>query len=326
MPREIGLVGATAVAVKAVVAPARAHEDVRIRSVAASSAHRAEAFRAEHGLLSAHGDYRDLLDDDEVDTVYVSLHNSAHATWATAAARAGKNVVVEKPLCLGRRELHALRHAAAESGVHVVEAVMTADHPWQDAVRDVIASGELGELTAVDSHVSFDLAAGDGYRFRPELGGGAFHDTASYWLDAVRGAVGLDGAVGTGHSDFDGPGGVDLTFTATLAWPNGLRARLRAALVGPHRADHEFVFTGGRIRLRGFLRPAAGPFPVNLAVVRDDGSREVRSFPGGAYYDRQFRRIARLLDGPPREDAAAAERVALVETIYLEAVGRHLGR
>ncbi|SDG51177.1 Predicted dehydrogenase [Lentzea fradiae] len=324
MRREIGLVGATPIAVKAVVTPARGHEDVRVRAVAASTADRAEAFRSAHGLLTAHGDYQALVDDEKIDTVYVSLHNSAHAQWAAAAARAGKHVVVEKPLCLGRRELHALRHAAEASGVHVVEAVITADHPWQEAVRGIIASGELGELTGIESHIAFALSERTGYRFRPELGGGALYDTASYWLDAVGGTVGLDGATASGHSDFDGPHGVDLTFGATLRWPSGLRARLRAALTGPYRADHEFAFTAGRVRLRDVLRPAAGPFPLNLHLRRDDGSREVRSFPAGPYHDRQFARILRLLDTPPRVDAAAAERVALVEDAYLDAVGKHL--
>ncbi|WP_424187013.1 Gfo/Idh/MocA family protein [Actinokineospora sp. G85] len=326
MPREIGLIGATAIAVRAVVGPARSHEGVRVRAVAASTAERAERFRAEHGLERAYSDYQALLDDDDIDTVYISLHNSAHAQWAAAAARAGKHVIVEKPLCLGSREAHAIQGAAAESGVHVVEAVITTDQAWLRGVREIARSGELGELTGIESHVAFDVVGRGGYRFRPELGGGAFFDTAGYWLDAVQGVVGLDGAVAGGESDFDGPNGVDVGFQASLAWASGLRARLRAALVGPYRADHEFVFDLGRVRVRNFLRPAAGVFPVNLVVQHGGGRREVRSCPAGSYYDQQFARIVSLLDTPARDDTAAVQRAGLMESAYLDALAKHRRR
>jgi len=324
--REIGLIGATAIAARAVVEPAKQHPHVRVRGVAASTAERAEAFRATHGLPLAYPSYQALLADGEIDAVYISLHNSAHAHWAVAAVAAGKHVIVEKPLCLGRRELHALRHAARASGTHVVEAVMTAHHPWQGAVRDVIVAGELGALTEVRSHIAFNPPAGVGYRFRPELGGGAFFDTASYWLEALQATVGLHKATATGRSGFEGPHGVDLSFEATLEWPGGLRATLHAALTGPHRADHEFVFTAGRVRLRNFLRPAAGPFPVNLAVVPDDGPRRVLSFPPYAYYPRQLDRLVAALEAPGGLDPDPEQRIALMEAAHQDALAEHLGR
>ncbi|MDT3397327.1 Gfo/Idh/MocA family oxidoreductase [Streptomyces sp. B1866] len=331
--RRFGLVGATGIAERAVLAPAARRDDVLVRAVAASSPERAEAFRARHGLAVAHASYEALLADDRVDAVYVSVHNSAHARWAVAAARAGKHVVVEKPLCLGRREAHAVLRAAADSGVHAVEAVMTADHPWQEAVRALLADGGLGEPREVVTHLVFDLPPGTGYRFRPELGGGALFDTASYWLQALQATVGLDGAVASGRADFDGPGGVDTTFTARLDWPSGLAATLHAGLCGPHRADHEYVLTAGRVRVRGVLRPAAGPFPVNVTVLPDGGPRRVLSFPAAdcaagppaAYYDTRLAALLRLLDSPPGDHAGtalAARRIALMEDAYRDAYDR----
>ncbi|WP_328747267.1 Gfo/Idh/MocA family oxidoreductase [Streptomyces sp. NBC_00285] len=327
MPHEIGLLGATRIAERAIVRPSAGRPGVRVRAVAASTVDRAEAFRATHGLPVAHPNYRALLDDPGIDTVYVSLHNSAHAQWAAEAARAGKHVIVEKPLCLGRRELRTLWTAAVAGGVHVIEAVMTADHPWQAAIRALIASGELGELTGIRSRIAFDVPVGAGYRFVPELGGGAFFDTASYWLQAVRATVGLAGATAGGHSDFSGPGGVDLDFTATLTWPSGLRATLDAALAEQHCAEHEFTFTGGRVRLNNFLRPAAGPFPVNLVIAPQNDRRRVESFEPSAYYDDQLSRILHRLDQPGTADCSdAAERIAVMEDIYLDALGRRPGR
>ncbi|MEU9451477.1 Gfo/Idh/MocA family oxidoreductase [Streptomyces sp. NPDC048277] len=320
---RIGLIGATGVAERALLAPARCRADVEVRAVAAGTPERAAAFRARHGLPVAHTGYRALLDDPAIDTVYISLHNSAHARWAVAAAEAGKNVVVEKPLCLGRGELEAMRQAADTTRVRVVEAVMTAGHPWQDAVRSLIATGELGVPTAVSSRIAFRAPRTSGYRYRPGLGGGAFFDTASYWLQALQATVGLDGAVAEGDSGFEGPNGVDLDFTATLRRPSGPPATLHAALSRQHRADHEFEFTGGRVRLRNFLLPAAGRFPVNLVVAPYDGPRRVVSFPATCYYDDQLDRLlARLSEPPAGPSPETAQRISLMEDCYRHALRR----
>ncbi|MCP2163167.1 Gfo/Idh/MocA family protein [Goodfellowiella coeruleoviolacea] len=323
MFREIGLIGATGIAERAIIGPARARDDVRVYAVAASSAERARGYRDKHGIPVAHDDYRALVDDPRVAVVYVSLHNSAHCRWAVAAARAGKHVLVEKPLCLSRRELHALRRAAADGGVRLLEAVMTAHHPWQAVVRGMIASRELGELLSVTTHITFDIPPGAGYRFRPELGGGALFDTAAYWLQAVQATVGLGGATAEGHSDFSGPHGVDVAFTAHLSWPSGVRATLHAGLAGPYRADHEFTFSGGVVRLRNFLRPSAGALPVNLIVLPHDGPRRVESFRPLGYFAAQLDRVLSTLDQPGTDEVArSAERVALMEDAYLDALGR----
>jgi predicted dehydrogenase len=316
--REIGLIGATAIAARAMIGPSRRVGGARVRAVAASDRTRAEAFAAEHDLPVAHPSYEALLDDGAIDTVYISVHNSAHAEWAAAAARAGKHVVVEKPLCLSERELEQIQ--AAATGVHVTEAVMTAGHPWQAEVRRLIGSRELGELTGVISRIAFDAKDRTGYRFRRDLGGGAFFDTASYWLQAVQATVGLDGAQASGTASF--AGGVDTEFHAALEWPSGVRATLACALNDGYAADHEFVFTGGRVRLRNFLRPAAGDFPVNLIVAPDDAPRTVQSFPAGNYYDEQLRRILALLatPAPSGELADTAARIALMAAAYADGV------
>jgi predicted dehydrogenase len=319
--RSIGLLGATGIAERAILTPAAARDDVRVHAVAASDPGRAEAFRDKHGLPVAHRGYRELIEDPAVDTVYLSLHNSAHAAWAAEAARRGKHVLVEKPLCPTRREAVALRRAGAQGGVRVVETVMTAGHPWQAAARALIAAGELGELRSVTTRITFDVLGAGGYRVRPELGGGALFDTAAYWLQAVQAVIGTAGATAGGHSGFAGPNGVDDVFTATLTWPGGVRSELRAALTGPARAEHEFAGTAGRLRVRNFLLPAAGRLPLNMTVVPDAGPRRVVALPATDYYADQLDRILTALDRPggPEEDEAV-ERVTLMEQAYLAAL------
>ncbi|NUT52346.1 MAG: Gfo/Idh/MocA family oxidoreductase [Saccharothrix sp.] len=317
MRLEVGLIGATGIAERAVIAPSRDHPDVAPVAVAASNPERAREFARRHGLPRAHPHYEALVADPGVRAVYVSLHNSAHHRWAVAAARAGKHVLVEKPLCLTADEAAELAEAATDA--HVVEAVPTAGHPWQDSVRAMIADGRWGPLREVVTTVRFAPPAPGGYRLRPDLGGGIFLDTASYWLQAVQATAGLAGARGRGRVA-RAEHGVDVEFHARLDLPDGAHAVLECRFDPRHVAEHEFRFAMARVRVRGFLRPIAGAVPLNLAVRRADGGTAIESFPPVAYYDRQLRRFHALVTGDGGADlAAAVERIGLMAEIHRNA-------
>lgn len=173
MPLDIGLVGATRIAERAIVAPSARHGDVRLRAVAASDLDRARAFAARNDIPRVHHDYEALVTDPALDAVYVSLHNSAHHRWVVRAAAAGKHVVVEKPLCLSNDQLAEIVEVASSAGVQVVEAVPTEGHEWQATVRAMIADRRYGRLRCVRTEMCFAPPAAGSYRDRPELGGGS---------------------------------------------------------------------------------------------------------------------------------------------------------
>ncbi|WP_185446865.1 Gfo/Idh/MocA family protein [Kribbella qitaiheensis] len=311
---EIGLIGATGIAERAILRPAGARADVQVRAVAASDPVRAKEFASRHEIPVVHQDYAALLADPEIDTVYISLHNSAHHRWAVRAAVAGKRVIVEKPLCLSSEELEELEFAAED--VQVFEAVATLGHPWQETVRGFVDDQSYGALQSVETRMTFAIPAPGGFRDEPELGGGIFRDSASYWLQALQATVGLDDVEADGSSDFDGPNGVDYSFHATLRWPTGVQAVLECAFGEQHVADHVFTFEQAVIKVRNFLRPMAGAVPVNLVIVPTDGDRKVVGFPASSYYDSQ---LTRILDSEADDLESAAPRIALMAEIYAAA-------
>ncbi|MCE7008477.1 Gfo/Idh/MocA family oxidoreductase [Kibdelosporangium philippinense] len=312
MRLDIGLIGATGIAERAIVGPASRRDDVHVLAVAASDPVRAREFAARNGIKRVHENYDALVRDPDINVVYVSLHNSAHHEWAVRAASQGKHVVVEKPLCLTTEEFASLESAASTHGVHVVEAIPTAGHPWQAAVREIVSAGEFGALQRIHTRIQFLPPTAGSYRTRPELGGGIFFDSASYWLQAVQSTIGLDGAIGTGESAFDGPNGTDTAFQAELNWKDGREATLDCSIGGKHIAEVEFLFTTASVRVRNLLRPVAAPLPLNLSIK---GSKnEIRSFPPIAYYEAQLDRLFTVQDKP-------AERIALMAGIYATARG-----
>ncbi len=315
MRLEMGLIGATAIAERAIVGPSAAHDDIRVRAVAASDVARAREFALRNDIPVVHRDYAALVADPAINAVYISLHNSAHRRWVVEAARAGKHVVVEKPLCLDENELAEIQEAG--TGVRIAEAVPAAGHPWQEEVRQAVGDRRFGELRQVHTAMVFAPPPPGGYRDRPELGGGIFLDTASYWLQAVQATAGLRGATATGESGFDGPNGVDRAFQARLDWPDGRRASLRCSVGDAHVATHEFLFDQATVSIRNFLRPVLGPVPLNLVVREAD--RRVIGFPARSYYADQIKAVRDwLVDGRPwgGELSAAAERITAMAAAH----------
>lgn len=317
MPLEIGLIGATGIAARTMLGKA----GVEVRAVAASDPVRAKEFAGRHDIPLVYENYSALLADPAIDAVYISLHNSAHHRWAVRAAVAGKDVIVEKPLCLTAAEVEELCFAAEDT--RVFEAVATAGHPWQSAVRGFVQDDRYGALRAVETRMTFAVPAPGGYRDRPDLGGGIFYDCASYWLQALQATVGLEPTAYEGRSAFDGPNGVDRDFEASLHWASGVQARLTCAVGAVHLAEHLFTFDRSTVKLRNFLRPVLGAVPLNLVVTPANGEREVIGFPPTAYYEHQ---LARILDCADDDLAAALPRIELMEAIYADALSRRENR
>ncbi len=141
---------------------------------------------AELGIPTTHGSYEALLADPQVEAVYIPLPNHLHATWAIAAAEAGKHVLCEKPLAMSVAEAERMIAAADVAGVRLMEAFMYRLHPSWLAVRDLVASGRIGRLTAVQSWFSFYNDDPTNIRNIAEAGGGALYDIGCYCINLSR--------------------------------------------------------------------------------------------------------------------------------------------
>lgn len=323
---RIGLLGATRIAARAVVTPAGGDDGVRVAAVAAHDHARAMKFAEEHHVPRVHPTYADLLEDPHIDAVYISTHPAAHFALALAAMRAGKHVLAEKPLCLGAREAEMLRLAREHAGVCLQEAIMAAHHPWTGALPGLADSHGLGALREIRSRIVFDRPGDLGYRAYPELGGGAFLDTAPYWLQMLQACRGLDVAGVRAVSAFDGPHGTDTEFEAELDYGDGTTATLHCGLSGPYRADHVFAFDGGDIRVRDFLLPSRGRLPLNVFVRPEGRRRGTVGFDPVDYFERQLAAFADLTAAPGRAADVldeAVERAILTERVQLSALRAH---
>ena len=160
--------------------------EARIVAIASRGAARAEEAAARFGIARSHGSYAELIADPEVEAVYIPLPNNLHAEWAIAALKAGKHVLCEKPFAMDAEQARTMTAVAKEKGLLLMEAFMYRFHPQWMRSREIIASGELGRLRAIQSWFSYNNADPANIRNRPETGGGALYDIGCYAVSSAR--------------------------------------------------------------------------------------------------------------------------------------------
>jgi D-xylose 1-dehydrogenase (NADP+, D-xylono-1,5-lactone-forming) len=241
---------------------------------------RAEAYAAEHGIERAYGSYEALLEDDDVEAVYIPLPNSLHVEWTLRALEAGKHVLCEKPFSRRPDEAERAFDLAESAGLVLSEGFMYRHHPQTARIAELVAEGAIGRLRIVRAAFSFPLAAVHGpedARFRPELDGGALMDVGCYCVNTIRFLAGEPEHVSA--EQVVGPSGVDVVFAATLSLPDAVVGHFDCAFVTPRRGELEVVGEEGVLAV-------ADPWHVyepSIEVRRADGGEHVAVEPANSY-------------------------------------------
>lgn len=136
------------------------------------------------GIEKAYGSYEELFADPDIDAIYNPLPNHLHIPMTLAAARAGKHVLCEKPIALSGAEAEQLRQVP--KGIVVLEAFMVRFHPQWARAREIIRSGELGTVRAINAVFTYYNADPNNVRNMADIGGGGIMDIGCYPITAAR--------------------------------------------------------------------------------------------------------------------------------------------
>ena len=178
-PIRWGLLGAGGIA--GIFAENLLAEGLTVQAVAARDGARARAFADRFGIPVAHAGYEALVEDPDVDAVYVATTHNSHAEHALLAIEAGKPVLVEKAFTVTAGQARAVADAARARGVFAMEAMWTRFLPSTDFVQERIADGSIGEVRAVITDHSQKLNPDpEGRLHNPLLAGGALLDLGVY--------------------------------------------------------------------------------------------------------------------------------------------------
>ena len=278
----------------------------------------AQQVAAELGIPRAHGSYEALLADPDVDAVYIPLPNHLHAEWTIAAARAGKHVLCEKPLALSVEDAERMASVCEAEGVRLMEAFMYRLHPSWVAVRELVASGRIGQLRAVQSWFSFFNDDPANIRNIRETGGGALLDVGCYCVNLSRMLFGAEPLRVEASMTRDPASGVDVLTSGLLEFAGGGQATFSCSTrMEPDQRVHIYG-TDGRISIGiPFNIPPDRPTQVFVTQGGDPPvapSTEILTFDTADPYTVEAERFAEaVLDGGPlpnpTDDAVANMRV-----------------
>jgi xylose dehydrogenase (NAD/NADP) len=250
-----------------VIPGAHASDAVDLVAVASRDQAKADAYAAEWKIPRAYGSYHALLDDPEIEAVYVSLPNTLHCEWSTKALEAGKHVLCEKPMSRHADDVVAAFDTAERTGLLLSEAFMYRHNPQTAKLQELVDGGAIGELRLIRSAFSYSLYDTANIRLRTDVEGGALMDVGCY---CVNGSRLLGGEPASVHAQARlGPTGTDWVFTGLLEFESGVLATFDCGTALPNRNELEAIGSEGSLHL-------ADPWHVNSPGIelRRDGATE----------------------------------------------------
>jgi predicted dehydrogenase len=295
-PIRWGILGTAGIAESAFLPALREAGDGVALVVASRDGERAAAWAAEQGVTRGVEGYERVIEDAEVEAVYVPLPNGLHAEWTVAALDAGKAVFCEKPLCGTVEETERVLEAARTAAGSLWEAFVFPFHEQMTQVRGLIASGEIGEVREIQSRFHFFMDDPNDIRMFAELAGGSIQDVGCYPIRLARLLFDDEPELSRAFADAVWVGtGVDTELWGALAFPADRRLVFSC---GFRSADDTFtrvLGTEGEIRMTNPFHPEAGD---ELTVLVEGESETQTPVPSG---ERSFtpaiRHIHRALRG-----------------------------
>ncbi|NTF34028.1 aldo/keto reductase [Rhizobium skierniewicense] len=211
------------------------------------------------GARIVHG-YDALLADSEIDAVYIATPHTGHAEWAIKAIRAGKHVLVEKPIALSAYDADAIFHEAKKAGVFAGEAYMYRVHPQTAKIVDLVKSGVIGDVRIIRTSFGFNMGGfkPDHRLFANDAAGGGILDVGGYPVSMAR----LIAGAATGHPVLEpekvsgvahlGQSGVDEWASAVLKFSNGIVAEVSCSIMAQQDNVLRIIGSQGRIEVEDF--------------------------------------------------------------------------
>lgn len=171
----------------------------------------------------AFGSYEELLASDKIDAVYIPLPNHLHVPWSIKALKAGKHVLCEKPLGLNSKDLLQLQEVSNSfPDLLIMEAFMYRFHPQWLRVKDLVESGELGQINQVQACFTYNNKDSANIRNMPGIGGGGLMDIGCYCISAARLIFGKEPLRVVGNLDWDPDFGTDRHASGILDFGQGM--------------------------------------------------------------------------------------------------------
>lgn len=223
MPDKVrwAVLGAAKIALNKVIPAMQQGEWSDVAAIASRDLNKGRAAAAKLGIRKVYASYEEVLADPEIEAVYNPLPNHLHVPWSIRAADAGKHVLCEKPIAMSVAECRTLIAARDRTGVQIGEGFMVRTHPQWLRARELVRSGEIGELRAVVGAYSYFNRDAANIRNKPEFGGGALMDIGCYPIQIARFLFAQEPETASALIDRDPEWKTDRLSSVVLGFPSG---------------------------------------------------------------------------------------------------------
>jgi predicted dehydrogenase len=224
-----------------------------------------------------------LLDDPQVDAVYLPLANHKHAEWTLRALARGKHVLCEKPMALSVADIDAIESAARQHNVTVMEGFMYRFHPQHARVLDLIRAGLIGEIRTVRASYSFMMRPARMYRLTESIenGGGALWDIGCYAIHSARMFFDQPALAVTAMSSY-AESGADMGSSGIIDYGAGKFAHFDFSFDRARRCEYEVTGTKGGIKCH-VVWQLPGDVPV-ISWWTEDGRQAEERMPAENHF------------------------------------------
>ncbi|MFD2213458.1 Gfo/Idh/MocA family protein [Metabacillus endolithicus] len=271
-----GIIGSANIAKGSVIPGIQQSETGEVVAIASRGLEKAKETAEQLNIPKAYGSYEELLQDPEIEAVYIPLPNHLHKEWTIRAAEAGKHVLCEKPLAINANEAKEMVAACEKAGVVFAEAFMYRYHPRYKLINELISSGEIGDIRGIHGTFTFNNANDSGnVRYKKEWGGGSLYDVGVYPISAARMILNEEPKAATVHAFFsEKHDDVDMMASGILEFDKGVALTFDCGMWAAFRNELEILGTNGRIEV-----PSAFITHQNeqdhIIVHTNDGKREL---------------------------------------------------
>lgn len=284
-----------------------------IVAIASRDARRADEFARRWSIPRSYGSYDTLLDDEDIEAVYVPLPNALHHPWTMRALEAGKHVLCEKPYSRHPGHVAEAFDLADAHGLVLSEAYMYRYHPQIRRLGSLVADGAIGGLRMINSSFTWPTGHAGDIRLDAELDGGSLLDVGCYCVSAARLLAGEPSA---GSADWViGPTGVEVRIVGALRFDGDVQLHFDSGFHLPNRSLLEVVGAEGYIRVRDPWHGVDAALEITVA----GGAPIVETFAGANSYRLELEAFADSVRGRPssllgRSDAHG--QAAALDALY----------
>ena len=233
-----GILGTANIARWATIPGMKLSEYCEMYAIAGRSLEKAESFKKEYGFEKAYGSYEELLNDENVQAVYVPLPNDIHIKWVKAALEKKKHVLCEKPLAMNAEEAREMYVTAEANGVNLMEAYAYLHSPYVASLKKDIESGIIGEVNYIDT-AFITQGYKEDFRLHKEFGGGAMYDLGCYCTTMILSLINSDPEFVKATAEFTDLG-VDFATAGLIRFKNGARASFNVGMILGDNSNSRF--------------------------------------------------------------------------------------